>query len=84
MKPLNEKERARVAANVAQVKALMPELVPEIKALHEAGLIEGWRNVAYIGPHRPRPPGERAVHAGQMALESMEKTKERMRNGTSR
>lgn len=71
----------RARANAAEVKRLMPELVPEIKALHEAGLIEGWRSVTYIGPHRPDPP--KAVSAGQMVLTSATELKERMkRNGT--
>lgn len=68
--------RELIAANVAKVKALMPELVPEIKALHEAGLIDGWRDVVYIGPHRPEP--KNSVHAGQMVLESAEQLKKRI------
>lgn len=46
---LTDAERQRIASNVAEVKRLMPELVPEIKALHEAGLIDGWRAVRQVG-----------------------------------
>lgn len=77
MSALTDALRAQIAERVAKVKELMPEMVPEIKALHEAGLIEGWRNVDYIGPHRPRGP--RTFHAGEMVLESMTKMRERMK-----
>lgn len=46
---LTDAERQRIASNVAEVKRLMPELVPTIKALHEAGLIDGWRSVRQVG-----------------------------------
>lgn len=78
--PLSDARRERVAQNVARVKELMPEIVPEIKALFEAGLIEGWRSVEYIGPHRPPAPG--TFNLTQIVTESMSKTKERMKNGT--
>lgn len=81
MKPLSEAERAAVAHKASLVKALMPELVPVIKELHEAGLIEGWRDVGYIGPHRPPREGERAVHVGQMVTESAAAMRERMKRG---
>lgn len=68
--------REQIAANVAEVKRLMPDLVPQIKALHEAGLIDGWRDVTYVGPHRPEP--KNSVHAGQMVLESAAALKERI------
>lgn len=51
-KALDEAEQARVAASRDRVMALMPEFVPCIKALYGAGLIPGWRAVAYVGPHR--------------------------------
>ena len=85
MKPLPEAERERISANVAAVKALMPGLVPEIKALHEAGLIDGWRSVIYVGPPRAGLSGAGVVRGDQMMLESMEQTKERIgKNGTYR
>lgn len=34
------------------VKGQIPEVVPFIKDLYQAGLIEGWRNVVYVGPLR--------------------------------
>lgn len=45
-----DEERGRRAAG--QVKELIPEAIPFIKDLHQAGLIEGWRNVTYVGPLR--------------------------------
>ncbi|MBI5920273.1 MAG: hypothetical protein HY847_01340 [Betaproteobacteria bacterium] len=83
MRVLTDTENARVAHNRSQVKALMPELVPEIKALHEAGLIDGWRSVRYVGPHRAAPRG--SVTCSSAGLESMQAIKERMRkNDTHR
>lgn len=49
MLPLSPEQRERVAANAAEVKRLMPEMVATIKALHEAGMIDGWRAVRQIG-----------------------------------
>lgn len=54
--PLSEAERNRVAANVEKVRRLMPGLVPHIKELHEAGLIDGWRAVRQIGPELAPEP----------------------------
>lgn len=36
------------------VLAEIPDAVPFIRELHQAGLIDGWRNVSYVGP--PRGP----------------------------
>ncbi len=80
MRPLTEAQLTRSKESAAKVRELMPEIVSEIKALVEAGLIEGWRNVDYIGPHRP--PGLRTFNLTQIVTESMTKTKERMKNGT--
>lgn len=52
MKPLNENDQARVAALREQVLAEIPEAVPLLRALHQEGLIEGWRAVTYVGPPR--------------------------------
>ncbi len=70
--------REQIAATVAEVKCLMPELVPVVKELYEAGLIDGWRDVAYIGPHRPTPAG---LTVDRLVLESAESVKERMKRG---
>jgi hypothetical protein len=75
---MNDAERTRIANNIALVKSLMPEMAPIIKELHEVGLIEGWRNVVYVGPPRPEPYG---VTVAQMVLESVTETKERMKRG---
>lgn len=47
-RPLTEREQARVAENRALVREHLPEAMPFIKDLHEAGLIEGWRNVETV------------------------------------
>lgn len=74
--------RDQVAATIAEVKRLMPELVPEIKALHAAGLIEGWRNVTYCGPPRADPP--HCVSGADMVTETAAQIKERMKkNGNA-
>lgn len=80
MRPLSEAQLARARETAAKVRELMPEIVPEIKALVAAGLIEGWRNVDYIGPQRP--PDPRTFNLTQIVTETMSKTKERMKNGT--
>lgn len=46
--PLPAWKQEQVAANKALIEEHMPELVPEIKALYEAGLIEGWRAVVKV------------------------------------
>lgn len=46
--PLTEAERVRVAKNYAQVKTHLPELIPLIKELHEAGLIDGLRSIRRV------------------------------------
>jgi len=39
----------------AAVKAHLPEAVPFIRDLHRCELIDGWRNVSYVGPDREQP-----------------------------
>lgn len=63
LKPLNpDTDAEQIYANARRVHDEMPELVPEIKALVDAGLIDGWRNVVYVGPPRPSPPGAVALN----------------------
>lgn len=45
LKPLSDIDQARVVRNRRLVLEHMPEFVPEIKAMAEAGLIDGWRSV---------------------------------------
>ena len=71
MNPLNQSERERIAAQNAKVKRLMPEMVPIIKDLHEAGLIDGWRSVLYVGPTRQRMSSGTIVRGDQLVLGSM-------------
>ena len=82
--PLPGRERELVAANVAAVKQHMPELVDEIKALHELGLIEGWRAIecVTVGDPLPDPPG--TVSGCDLVTETASQIKERMRNGNPR
>lgn len=47
LKALSEAEQAAVAANQAAIYEHMPELVPIIKELHKAGMIDGWRGVNF-------------------------------------
>ena len=42
---LSDEKIQRIAENKAFVREHMPELVGFIKALHAAGLIDGWRSV---------------------------------------
>jgi len=49
---LNPAQTAQVARNKALVCEHMPELVPFIKELHEAGMIDGWRGVGEVVLHR--------------------------------
>lgn len=42
---LSQADAARVEANRQFVREHMPELVPTIRALYEAGLIDGWRAI---------------------------------------
>lgn len=65
---ISHEERARIAQAVTAVKESLPEMVPFLQGLHAEGMIEGWRAVAYVGPHRPEPPG--AVAVSEMALGS--------------
>lgn len=42
---LESDDASRVEANRQFVREHMPELVPTIRALYEAGLIDGWRAI---------------------------------------
>ena len=46
---LNPAQMEKVARNKAAVCEHMPELVPFIRELHEAGMIDGWRGVIEVG-----------------------------------
>jgi hypothetical protein len=46
--PLSAREQEIVGRRRDLVLQHMPELVPEIKALVDAGMIDGWRNVTRI------------------------------------
>lgn len=74
--PLTEKEKQQVAANIELVRSIHPEMADSIKALRAAGFDIGWRNVAYVGPHRPEP--ENSITTADMVLESAADTKKRM------
>lgn len=46
--PLSAAEQEIIGRRRELVHQLMPEIVPEIKALVDAGFIDGWRNVTRI------------------------------------
>jgi hypothetical protein len=46
--PLSAREQEIIGRRRELVLQHMPELVPEIKALVDAGMIDGWRNVTRI------------------------------------
>lgn len=48
LRVLTKAEQDKIAANRAAVHEHMPELVPIIKELHEAGMIDGWRGVGEV------------------------------------
>lgn len=48
LRALSAAEQAKVAENRAAVHKYMPEMLPFIKELHEAGLIDGWRSVVKV------------------------------------
>ena len=48
LRQLNQAEVAQVARNKAAVYEHLPEAVPFIKELHEAGMIDGWRGVGEV------------------------------------
>lgn len=43
---LSAEEEEKIACTKLRVELHMPELVPEIKALYAAGMIDGWRAVS--------------------------------------
>jgi len=55
VKPLNQAEQERVAEQREYVLRELPNAIPSIRALHQAGLIDGWRSIIYIGPPRELP-----------------------------
>ena len=48
LRPLSAEEQAKVAMKKAFVEAHLPEAVPLVKDLYQAGLIDGWRSVAEV------------------------------------
>ena len=58
LKPLDPvRDREQIVANIATIKATMPEMLPIIKSMVARGLIDGWRNVAWVGKSGESPPG---------------------------
>lgn len=55
-RPLSEHERERVAQNYALVKTHLPEIVPFVKELHEAGLIDGLRAIDKVQVFNGKEP----------------------------
>lgn len=46
---LSDAEVQRIAANRARAHELDPGFVALVREFHQAGLIEGWRNVRFVG-----------------------------------
>ena len=53
-----ERDRDLILANRARIHAELPEAVPFIKAMVDAGMLEGWRSVSRVAKFHERPPGE--------------------------
>lgn len=78
--PLSAEQHERVAANAAEVKRLMPELVPTIRALHAAGMIDGWRSVRQIGAELAKEPS--AISMDRIVITTRkQREEEEKRNG---
>lgn len=50
-RPLNDQELADLALRKQLCTEVMPEIVPFVHALYEAGMVEGWRCLASINRH---------------------------------
>jgi len=46
---LSSAEMQRITANRARAHAIAPGFVDLVRDFHAAGLIEGWRNVRFVG-----------------------------------
>lgn len=46
---LSDAEMQRITAIRARAHAIAPDFVDVVKAFHGAGLIDGWRNVRFVG-----------------------------------
>ncbi len=64
--PLSAEQEKQIEARVAKVREIFPSLSKDVKALMEAGLIRGWRDLAYIGP--PREEEGVAFDATQLVI----------------
>jgi hypothetical protein len=70
-KPLSDAQNEAIALKVAQARKIFPGLANEVRALVDAGLIQGWRNLEYIGP--PREETGIAFDATQLVILRPEK-----------
>lgn len=48
LRELSGAEKQQVAENRAAVHEHLPEMLPFIKELHEAGMIAGWRSIVKV------------------------------------
>lgn len=48
LQALSEREKAIIARRRVLIHEHMPELLPEIKAMVELGMIDGWRNIKSV------------------------------------
>ncbi|MCE5181655.1 MAG: hypothetical protein LLG15_07635 [Betaproteobacteria bacterium] len=64
MIPLSEREKQRIAGNIADVKEHIPEAAVFFKALHGAGMVDGWRSVVRAGPIDQAPQEKGVIIRG--------------------
>lgn len=57
LRELSDAENDTIAKNVALHKEHLPEFAPFVRALHETGLIDGWRAITHIQIIERKEPG---------------------------
>lgn len=81
MRPLDPAaDRQRIADNIGLVKKVFPEMVGNVRDLHAAGLIDGWRNLAWVGPSGVPVPGFESAVEPVLSSPAEQATLERMRS----
>lgn len=49
---MSDENHGRVMSRMVHEQA--PEVIPVMRELHALGMIDGWRDVVYVGPARER------------------------------
>lgn len=63
---LTDADKAEIAQSRLDVLEQIPEMADEIRELLGEGLVDGWRNVTYIGPPREKDP--RTITLAEMQI----------------